>query len=167
MTCAEVSELLDAFVDGELPATMLLDVARHASGCDACERAVRDLSALQQVVGRATAAAADALDLSAVWPAVASGIARENARRAWNRRLRAAPLWAATVALAAGLALWLRAPAATPVRVASQPRPNHAIIDRLNTEGARLVALRRERKNGTTLIMVSADGGNGSDGVSR
>jgi anti-sigma factor RsiW len=158
MTCAELSELLDAFIDGELPATTLLDVARHASACAACEGAVRDLSALQQTIGRAASTAADALDLSGVWPAVAGRIGREDARRAWNRRLRSAPLWAATAALAAGLALWLRAPASEPVRIATRPRPNHAIIDRLNTEGARLVELRRERKNGTTLIMVSADG---------
>jgi len=41
------------------------------------------------------------------------------------------------------------------VRMASHRR-NYAVIDRLASQGAR-VALRSERKNGTTLIMVSSD----------
>jgi hypothetical protein len=34
-------------------------------------------------------------------------------------------------------------------------RPNQAVIERIDSEGSRF-AIRRERKNGTTLIMVSA-----------
>jgi anti-sigma factor RsiW len=157
MTCDDVGRKLDAFVDGELPGPALLEVARHASGCRACERAVRDLAELQQAVGRTVEAGAAALDLSAVWPAVAARVAHEDARRAWRRRLRAAPAWAAAAALAAGAIVWLRMPAAESVRVASRPRPNQAVIERLDSASARL-ELRRERKNGTMLIMVSADG---------
>jgi hypothetical protein len=40
---------------------------------------------------------------------------------------------------------------------AARPRPNQTVIDRLDSDSARL-ELRRERKYGTTLIMVSAEG---------
>ena len=41
-------------------------------------------------------------------------------------------------------------------RPRDRPRPNLAVIDRLNS-GVSRVAISRERKLGTTLIMVSAD----------
>jgi len=163
MNCAEVAERLDAFNDGELPPTALLDVARHAGGCASCEAALRALAALHQRVAAAIQDETDALDLSGVWPAVAVGVAAEDGRRAWRRRLRAAPAWAASLALAAGAVIWLQTPAPreAPSAVAMRPepaRPNQAVIDRLDSQAAR-VELRRERKHGTTLIMVNADGG--------
>ena len=39
--------------------------------------------------------------------------------------------------------------------MAAHVRPNQAVIERIDSEGGRF-ELRRERKNGTTLIMVSA-----------
>jgi anti-sigma factor RsiW len=162
MNCAEVAERLDAFNDGELPATALLDVARHASGCTSCEEALRALAAMHQRIATAVEEEVDTLDLSGVWPAVAANVAREDARRAWRRRLRVAPALATSLALAAGAVVWLQTPAREPARVVATrndpPRPNQAVIDRLDSQAAR-VELRRERKHGTTLIMVNADGG--------
>jgi flagellar biosynthesis/type III secretory pathway M-ring protein FliF/YscJ len=72
------------------------------------------------------------------------------------RRLRAVPVVGAIgLALAASAVLWLRTPTSEPLRVASRQRPNHAVIDRLRSE-ATDVAVRRERKNGTMLIMVNS-----------
>ena len=163
MNCAEVAERLDAFNDGELPAAALLDVARHAGGCASCEASLRAIAALHQRVATAIQDEADGLDLSGVWPAVAAGVEREESRRRWRRRVRAAPAWAASLALAAGGVVWLQTPAQRqPARVVAMrnvpPRPNQAVIDRLDSQAAR-VELRRERKQGTTLIMVNADGG--------
>lgn len=158
MTCAEVERHLDAFVDGELPSAALVDVARHASGCAACDEAVRRLAVLQQCVASTAESDAASLDLSGVWRAVETGIERDESRATWTRRLGAAP-WAAAFALAAGALFWVRA-ASGPVeatRVAAQPRRNQAVIERLDSEAR--IELRRERKNGTTLIMVSDDGG--------
>ena len=73
MTCGEVTELLDAFVDAELPAPMLLSVARHAGGCAACDASIRELSALHEAVERVAREDADAIDLNGVWPAVEAG----------------------------------------------------------------------------------------------
>ena len=157
MTCADVGGLLDAFVDAELPAPMLLAIARHAGGCPACDAAVRELTALHEAVERSARQEAESLDLSGLWPAVARGIDRVETRRVWRRRLRVAPAVGIGLAAAASAVLWFRAPGPEPARVATRPRPNQAVIERLDTEGARF-ELRRERKYGTTIIMVSADG---------
>jgi anti-sigma factor RsiW len=154
MTCADVASLLDRFVDAELPAPMLLAVARHAGACPACETAVRELTGLREVLERTVEADVERLDLGGVWPAVAHAAERVDARRAWVRRVRLAPVWGVGLAAASAL-FWLRS-APAPVRVAAHPvRPNQAIIERIDS-GAPRLELRRERKNGTTLIMVSA-----------
>ncbi|HJQ74921.1 MAG TPA: zf-HC2 domain-containing protein, partial [Gaiellaceae bacterium] len=72
MTCADVGQLLDAFLDAELPAPMLLEVARHAAACPECEGAVRELTSIRDAVERTVRAEAEALDLGRVWPAVAA-----------------------------------------------------------------------------------------------
>jgi len=159
MTCAEFKELLDAFVDAELPAPMLLSVARHAGGCAACEAETRELTALHEAVERVVREDAEVLDLSGIWPAIEAGMTQAEARRAWSRRLRSAPAWGMALAAAAGAVLWFRSPAPdTPRAVARAAfsRPNQTVIDRLNS-GVSRVAISRERKLGTTLIMVSAD----------
>jgi len=156
MTCGEVEALLDAFVDAELPAAMLLAVARHAGACTGCDAVVRELTTLREVVERSVAAEAEALDLSRVWPAVSQGIERHDARVEWRRRLRTVPAWGVALAVAASAVLWVRSPGPEPQRVAARPRPNQTVIERIDSSGH--FELRRERKNGTTLIMVSADG---------
>jgi anti-sigma factor RsiW len=160
MTCADVQQLLDAFVDAELPGPMLLSVARHAGSCAACDADIRELSALHEALERMVRADVDALDLNRVWPAIDAGMTRVDARRAWARRLRSAPAWGMALAAAAGAVLWLRSPAPDTARevARSSARPNFAVIDRLSS-GVSRVAISRERKLGTTLIMVSADAG--------
>lgn len=161
MTCADVQQLLDAFVDAELPGPMLLSVARHAGGCPTCDADIRELSALHEALERVVQTDVDALDLNRIWPAIDAGITRVEARRAWGRRLRSVPAWGMALAAAAGAVLWLRSPApdtSHDVVRASYSRPNFAVIDRLNS-GVSRVAISRERKLGTTLIMVSADAG--------
>ena len=161
MTCADVQQLLDAFVDAELPGPMLLSVARHAGGCAPCDGDIRELSALHEALERAVRDDVDALDLIGIWPGIEAGMDRADARHAWSRRLRSVPAWGMALAAAAGAVLWFRSPApdtAREVARSSVSRPNFAVIDRLNS-GVSRVAISRERKLGTTLIMVSADAG--------
>src|SRR5262249_36206159 len=153
MTCGEVSEQIGAFLDAELPGPRLLDIARHAGTCPVCDDAIRSLTALREAIERSTRTAVGELDLSRVWPAVELSALHEDRRRAWRRRLRKAPAWGAAAAMAAGAPPWLRPGPPEPTRVAARPRPNQAVIERLDTAGH--FELRRERKNGTTLIMVS------------
>ena len=156
MTCAEAAGLLDAFVDAELPAATLLAVARHAGGCGECDAAVRELTALREAVERSVAGEAAAVDLARVWPAVSRDIARHAARVEWRQRLRTVPAWGVALAVAASAVLWLRSPAPDARLAARPPRRNQAVIERIDSSAP--FELRRERKYGTTLIMVSADG---------
>jgi len=155
LTCSDAAGLLDAFVDAELPAPTLLAVARHAGGCPACDTTMRELTAVREAAGRSFAAEVEALDLSRVWSAVSHRMDLADARAAWRRRMRTLPAWGVALAAAATALFWMRAPGPDPAHIA-RVRPNQTVIERINSSGP--FELRRERKNGTTLIMVSADG---------
>jgi len=160
MTCGDVAQLLDAFVDAELPAPTLLAVARHAGACPSCDLAVRALTTLHDSIEQAAREEAETLDMSGVWPAVENGIERAESRQRWVRRARRVPTWGLALAAAASAFLWFQAPAPLPTPghvVAMRPRPNQTVIERINSDSPRF-ELRRERKLGTTLIMVSTDG---------
>jgi len=51
----------------------------------------------------------------------------------------------------------MRSPEPEPARLAAAPRRNQAVIERIDSSGH--FELRRDRKYGTTLIMVSDQGG--------
>src|SRR5207245_996683 len=118
LTCGDAADLLDAFVDAELPAPTLLAVARHAGGCAACDAAIRELTAVSQMAGRRLAAEVEGLDLGRVWPAVSRGIELADARAAWRRRVRSVPAWGVALAAAASALFWLRAPGPDPLHIA-------------------------------------------------
>ncbi len=172
MTCPDVAQLLDAFVDTELPPAQLLDVARHAASCATCDGAIRDLTALRQSVAALVEREARQLDLSGIWPAIDAATAPRRSARvvALQRAVPAAPVWGALLALAASLFFWFsgatrQAPdqiagsiADRQVASASSTAPglaigsgNHAYIDRL---AGKDIAVRREPKSGTTIIWV-------------
>jgi anti-sigma factor RsiW len=162
MICADFEQLLDGFIDSELPPQMLLEVARHAAACPSCDQTARELTTMHDALARVASDDAATLDLSGVWPAVAVEFDRAQARRAWRRRLRSAPVWMTAMAAAASVAIWIRSPEVLPVPVSSAPvratrvamrRPtNRAVIDRLAGKG---VTVRREPKAGTTIIWVN------------
>jgi anti-sigma factor RsiW len=153
--CADVAARLDAFVDAELPGPELLEVARHVAGCAACDRHVGELVALHEAVAAEIEAATAGLDLRAVWPRVDAAAQAVDRRDAWRRRLGRVPAWgAAAMAIAAGALFWVRSAPVPAERVAARVRPNQAVVERIASDGR--VELRRDRKYGTTLIMVSA-----------
>src|SRR5262249_28971844 len=106
MTCADVDQLRDAFVDAELPGPMLLAVAAHAGSCAPCDQALRELGAVREAVQQVIERESDGLDLSGVWPAVATRVARAERWRTWRSRARRLPAWGAIAAMAAGTVLW-------------------------------------------------------------
>jgi anti-sigma factor RsiW len=152
MDCREAEPLLERFADGELSSPALVSVARHAGGCARCDAALRELGVVREAIARTVQADGDALDLGALWVGVTRRVGRHEARRAWMRRLRTAPAWGVAAALAAAAVLWLRGAPSEPPRVA-RARPNDAVIERLDSTAH--VELRRDRKQGTMLIMVS------------
>src|SRR5262245_61791421 len=121
MTCVDVDQLLDAFVDSELPPPMLLEVARHAAACGTCEAAIRRLETLRRTLADSVLGDVAALDLSGVWPRVAAEVQRTRARRSWQRRVRSLPAWGVVLAAAASAVFWLRVPAQEQVATRSAP----------------------------------------------
>jgi anti-sigma factor RsiW len=173
MTCTDVEQLLGAFVDTELPPPRLLDVARHAATCSACDGAIRELTELRASVAALLESETRQLDLSGVWPAVDAAIARQAPARPRLTALRgggapgATRIWAALMAIAA-TALLLFRPATQqqpgkPMTVASAGRAartsNDAGIDRIAGRG---ITMRREPKSGTMIIWVANAAGEGA-----
>jgi hypothetical protein len=175
MTCNDVSQLLDPFLDTELPPPMLLAVAKHAATCTPCDTTIRELTELRELVARDNAAAVDALDFSGVWSAVEGGMDAHDAAQARARRIRSLPMWGTMVAMAASVMLWFAGgyqpdkadlvkpavdrPAAIARAERVRPNPNWkqtanaTYIDRLKSQ--RAVDVRREPKGGTTVIWVN------------
>lgn len=178
MTCGDVEPLLEAFVDTELPTSTLLEVARHAGHCDACDRRVQGHLAVRRALAEQSERATAEIDFTGLWSKVDAEITRLDGQRAWRERAdakqgrtpRRVSLWGSVAAVAAGVALFVGIPATRqgPVQVASnrpvvqsgpgrpagsgKRLPNHVYIDRL---AGKDIALRREPKSGTTMIWVN------------
>jgi hypothetical protein len=169
MTCSDVERSLDAFIDRELPTPVLLEIARHASGCGPCDETVRQFAALGEAINQTIVAEAGALDLSSVWPVVSRRIDPLTTRRRFRERVRVLPAWAVTFAAAASLAVVMRqampqlagwvtphlaaSTASAPVQMARvTARPHQAVIDRL---AGKNVVVRSEPKGGSTMIWVN------------
>jgi anti-sigma factor RsiW len=171
LTCEAVADLLDAFVDAELPPSTAVEVARHAGQCRQCDGTVQDLLAVRDALVARAGRLVDGMDLGAVWGRVDAEIHRTAAQRAWRERLAGrrgvsrTVAWGAVAAMAAGVALAIRLAtpqpgvqvagrplASQPTRVASKRLPNHVLIDRL---AGKDIAVRREPKSGTTMIWVN------------
>jgi len=115
------------------------------------------VTTLRESVERVVRREVEGVDLSGVWPAVERRIGRSGTRGVWRHVPRQLPVWGAVAALAAGALLWLRTPQPETVRV-THARPNQAVIERLVSSGGARVGIMKDRKYGTTLIMVSAPG---------
>jgi anti-sigma factor RsiW len=167
MTCADAGTRIDAFVDGELPPSTSVEVARHVGQCQRCDGAVRRLLTVREALIAESERAVAGLDMSRVWPRVDAETSRLRAQAAWrdrkssNRPLSRGMAWGTSIAaIAAAAALFLRLPAVAPgvattatlapVKVAKR-LPNHVYIDRL---AGKDIALKREPKSGTTMIWV-------------
>src|SRR3990172_11934247 len=70
MTCREVEKLLDLFLDGELEARAMRNVALHVTRCSPCEQILQRLERLQDAVTDSFAEAVAEVDFSTFWPGV-------------------------------------------------------------------------------------------------
>jgi len=104
MTCQELDERLDEWVDGALPAAAAAEVESHLAACPLCkqrEQRLRQLLAHAAALPRAVAPERD------LWPGIARRVERERswswASGGWSPVLLAA---AATVAIGLAAVFW-------------------------------------------------------------
>ncbi|HEX3594616.1 MAG TPA: zf-HC2 domain-containing protein, partial [Polyangiaceae bacterium] len=88
MSCRQVTALLDAFLDGELPPEGVFEVEEHLSTCGACEERERFESALRSSMKRVTLSAARP---SAGFDARLAGALRAERERILEQKEAAAP----------------------------------------------------------------------------
>jgi predicted anti-sigma-YlaC factor YlaD len=121
MTCQELDEQLDDWVDGTLPAGAASEVEGHLRSCPLCRERERRL---RQVLAHAAALPHSLAPPRDLWPGIARRVARE---RSWSR---AAARWspvalaaAATVVVGLGAVLW-SGPSPSRVRTVQIPAPS-------------------------------------------
>jgi anti-sigma factor RsiW len=121
MTCHELDERLDDWVDGALPAAAASEVEAHLLSCALCrdrERRLRQLLAHAAALPRSLTPSRD------LWPEIARRVARE---RSWSWASSGWSPWAlaaaATVVVGLGAALW-SGPFASRVRTVQIPVPS-------------------------------------------
>lgn len=130
MTCRQVTALLDAFLDGELPADQTLSVEEHLSSCNTCGELLRLDSALRTSMKSAVRAASvpsvgfeERLNGALRAERERMLEARPSARPAANKRVAGAAWWLAMAAAVSGFAWILARPEPARSPVASAPRP--------------------------------------------
>jgi anti-sigma factor RsiW len=110
MTCQELDERLDEFVDGELPAAAAAEVETHLASCALCQERERRL---RQVLAHAASLPRSLTPPRDLWPAIARRVERE---RSWSWASGSWSPWAlaaaATVVVGLAAVLWTGRPPA-------------------------------------------------------
>jgi predicted anti-sigma-YlaC factor YlaD len=121
MTCQELDERLDDWVDGALPAGAASEVEGHLRSCALCRERERRL---RQVLAHAAALPRSLSPPRDLWPGIARRVARERswswAAGGWSPLALAA---AATVVVGLGAVLW-NGPSPSRVRTVRIPAPS-------------------------------------------
>ncbi len=170
MTCREASQLLHLFFDGELEPRQMRAVAMHSTRCANCERELRRLERLQELVSTTIDNVVDEIDCSEFPAGVAARLGPVH--RPWWKRARSwwedqelawpqlVPAFAAAAAVAI-LALFLFTHGSQPLN--SQPDAsqvatidNTTSIDSLDTD-VDSVAVLNDPETSTTVVWVSDD----------
>jgi len=74
VNCRETLALLPLFVDGELSARQMRDVALHSTRCPGCERELRSAERLQELVSECVNSAVDDMGTVDIWSAISPRI---------------------------------------------------------------------------------------------
>jgi len=165
MNCRECRPLLPLFLDGELEARQMREVALHSTRCVECEGELRGMERLQELVANDVAAMVDEIDLGQVWAGVSARLTptsrplRERLSDWWEEAnpLRYAwmPVSAAAVAAVLALLLW-QTPSTTPsAQVAGVD--NSAIVETVQSDG-NAIAFHRDSLTNTTVLWVTDNG---------
>jgi anti-sigma factor RsiW len=94
MTCGEVENLLEAFVDGELPGGAMRETARHLARCPSCETMAVRLERVQETVRQAVLGEVEEPDTVASWNVIAPRLAASSSPPPrWRERFGSAREW--------------------------------------------------------------------------
>jgi anti-sigma factor RsiW len=156
MTCPEMDERLDAWVDGTLPEAERETVSGHLAACVSCrvdERQLRELRAHASALPRSIAPRRD------LWP----GIAREIERRkawSWPRLVTWQPLLAVAAAVVVALgAVFFGQPAATPVQTVVVPGADagsrYALRPAAASSDPGVAAMERDYQDAATALLAA------------
>jgi anti-sigma factor RsiW len=155
MTCAEVGDRLDDYVDGALGGAELHEVELHVADCAACAGEERHLRAL---LARAAALPPEMSPPRDLWPGIADRIAA-----ARPRALPSAPrrLWSWSPALLAAAATVVVALGATLARVwppsAGLPPGAGVVQEAAWTTDPSLLAAERDYERATAQLMAALE----------
>ena len=124
MTCHELDERLDDWLDGALPAEAASEVEAHLLSCASCREQERRL---RQLLAHAAALPRSLTPPRDLWPGIARRVARE---RSWSSAASGWGPWAfaaaATVVIGLGAVLW-SGPFPSRVRTVQIPAPSPVI----------------------------------------
>lgn len=142
MTCADVTERLGAYVDGDLSEPRFQEVELHLASCPACRSEEREIRALLLEAPSLLREVAPARDL---WPGIATRIRTQ-------RKTRVLAFGSAWAALAAGLALV----AVVTARGGRVPgTPNARAFPVASAETARLAELEKQYDQVTAELLAA------------
>jgi len=167
MTCREATNLLPLFLDGELDGRQMRAVALHSAHCESCERDLRHLERMQELISDTIASAGDEIDLENFWPSIERRL--PNTREPWWPRLREwwsdsdhkwgirLPAFAAAALIAALMLLLF---ARTPPLNTPQTAPQLAAVDNATSieslaTDVDSVAVLNDPETRTTVLWVS------------
>lgn len=85
MNCTRLEELIDDFVDGQLPEDERRDVERHLAGCPKCRRAVEQLRAIVEKAAALPREIAPPRDLMPGIRRVVEGAGEQRASATWMK----------------------------------------------------------------------------------
>lgn len=155
MTCAEVDDRLDDYLDGTLGEGDFQELELHLHGCDACRGAERELRSL---LAQAAALPRELTPARDLWPEIEKRLARGNllgfpakpaVRRAWL-----AVAAAAALVVAAGLALRSRGTAPREASLEAGGTPTNVA---LSTQPAGVLEAEREYAKAASVLLAALD----------
>jgi anti-sigma factor RsiW len=155
MSCAEVGDRLDDYVDGTLAEGEFQELELHLAGCDACresERRLRSLLAQAAALPREQSPSRD------LWPEIQKRLERGTvlgfSSKARAFRIRLALAAAAALVVASGLVLRGRVAAPRQASVETTGSPTNVS---LSTEPAGVLDAEREYARASSVLLAALD----------
>ena len=112
MSCDELKQLLDAYIDGELTEAEMRAVSEHAQACESCREELAAAQLLKDTLAHMDDDIAVPLQAQAAWRNAVRAEAAKQRKKKWTRYASAV---AAVLVLAFGVNLFLDEPAQQPM----------------------------------------------------